>query len=184
MFMKIKSMMMVFTFLCMCWDASLANDESLSLKDVYEGSSYLAGNIFGATAWRTAFGVQFNQDLYFTEEYYGKSNSYALEYEYPVYYENSYCSIYGSGYETPKTAREIKIKTGSVYGVFSVRKSHNPNKGVRLHIIGGYFANPSNLFIYCGAIDNEISLSILEDLLDNVITFKAPISFKGLFLHR
>ena len=170
--------MMVFTFLGMYCNASLANDENLTLKDIYEGHSFpFAGGAFGATAWGTISGVQFNQDLSFTgKEYFGKSNGYALEY--PVYYENSYCSIYGSN-ETPKTAPGIK--RGSVYGIFHMSSMRKRYKKVKLYVVGGYFVKPHFIFISCKAdvIDNETSAATFEDLLDNVITFKAPMTFKG-----
>ena len=43
--------MMMFAFLCMCWNVSLANDENLTLKEIYEGQSEvsLATLLLGAT---------------------------------------------------------------------------------------------------------------------------------------
>ena len=174
--------MMMFAFLCMCWNVSLANDENPTLKEIYEGQSEvsLATLLLGATGWGTTSGVQFNQELSFTGKgYFGDSSRFISQY--PIYYENSYCTIYGSS-EIPQPVPEIK--TGSVYRVSSMKERIGLYSYTELlfFLVSGHFVKPHYIFISCRAnqIDFQTSVATFEDLLDNVITLKAPKSFKDL----
>ena len=155
---------MVFTsiFLCIHWNDSLAYDGNLNIEEIYKGHSFLAGagNILGATAWRSTSGAWFNQDLSFTgKEHFGNRNDYTIEY--PVYYKNSHCIMYGLGefsFSVPT------VKAGSVYGISSMKRIH---KKVELYLIGGYAVRPHYLWIDCKAdvLAHETSIAVLESLL-------------------
>ena len=168
MFRKNTNIIMIFLILPVLlihWDYTLADDRDLTLQDIYEDSSRLAGNLLGATAWGFSSGVQFNKGLSFVggENYYNGS----FKKMNPVYYRNAHCVIYGSLRVSPSA----EVETGRVYGIFSME--YKGYKTVELYVVARYFTSPRQLFINCKSnelINSQISVSVFENLLDNVIT--------------
>ena len=142
-------------------DRTIASDDFI--VDHLQGR-VLSGNILGPRGFGK-FIVKFNTSLETT-----KKSRFPNRY-YPVYFKNSRCVIYGTieaNYGIKVNVKKIKQRR---YGIHGIDKPYGDNNFLGLSI-SNYYASPEIIYIDVYGIERTTPLSEIEELCENVFSFK------------